>query len=188
MLSPQKTTSIEHAVYCLKKGGIIAYPTEAVYGLGCDPLHQQAVERLNAIKGRPLAKGFILIAENWEQVAPWTQPISEHIKTKILASWPGHTTWIFPASESAPDWLCGPNQTIAVRVSNHPVVQALCHQFNHPIISTSANHHREAPIRDLDLLIKTFAGEIDAIVEGALGREKKPSQIYNAVTGALIRS
>jgi len=178
---------IKKAVRVLHAGGIIAYPTEAVYGLGCDPQDQMAVYDLLAIKHRPLEKGLILIASEFKQLSPFIKPVSAQVMAKIQESWPGPHTWILPADENAPDWLTGNRDSIAVRVTRHPVAHRLCQQFGAAIVSTSANHHgKPALLTSLKVRIH-FANQVDFIVPGSVGPELKPSIIQDAISGEIIR-
>ncbi len=137
--------SIHRATRLLVQGQGIAYPTEAIYGLGCDPLNEYAVSDLLALKQRPVDKGLILIAASIQQLAPFLITSHSGILDKALATWPGPTTWIFPAQNWVPKWLTGHHSSLAVRVSKHPTVIALCKGFGGPIISTSANISAQQP-------------------------------------------
>ncbi len=182
--------TIEHAIEQLNTGEVIAYPTEAVYGLGCDPDNQQAVTKLLAIKQRPVSKGLILIAANYSQLLPFVadKAIPQERRYQIFSSWPGHVTWVLPASSSAPAWLTGDHKSIAVRVSAHPIVHQLCQTYGKPIVSTSANLAGESAITDYQQLLATLGLKLGAIVDGALGSAASPSQIRDAITGEIIRS
>lgn len=182
--------SIENVITPLAAGEVIAYPTEAVFGLGCDPDNEAAVLALLAIKQRPVEKGLILIAANFDQLRPYideTKISSERLE-QIFASWPGHVSWVLPASNHAPSWITGKFTTIAVRVSAHPVVQQLCLAFGKPLVSTSANVAGEPAITDYQQLKCTLGKQVAAIVEGPLGGAKQPSQIRDALTGEIFRS
>ncbi len=117
--------NLQQAVDVLQRGGVIAYPTEGVFGLGCDPDNQAAMLRLLAIKQRPIEKGVILIAANYEQLRPYIDEdqLTEQQLLQVLASWPAPLTWVMPASVDTPNWVRGQFDTVAVRVSNHPLVQ-----------------------------------------------------------------
>ena len=121
--------------------------TEGVFGLGCDPDEPSAIARLLQIKQREKNKGLILIAANFSQLEPYidVKAIAPAILDKIQQSWPGPVTWIVPKSERCSDWVSGQFDTVAVRVSDHPDVQALCHAFEKPVTSTSANLSGEPP-------------------------------------------
>lgn len=181
--------SIQDAVAALKNEQVICYPTEAVYGLGCDPDSEQAVAALLAIKQRPIEKGLILIADNYGQLLPYVDDakIPMDKRADIFSAWPGAITWLMPAKTTTPKWLTGDHATIAVRVTNHPVVKQLCQAFGKPIVSTSANVTGLEPVRSLSEAQQTFAESIASYVAGDLGSNTKTSQIKDAFTGTLIR-
>lgn len=180
---------IYRAVIALKKAGVIAYPTEAVYGLGCDPFDEKAVMRLLAMKKRSEKKGFILIAASWEQVQPLVRVPSVDVMCKVFASWPGHVTWLLPASEQAPPWICGDHQSIAIRVTAHPLANLLCSRFGKPLVSTSANLTKGTTVARTSTEVRQLFGQhIDYILEGKLGDQDKPSEIRDALTGEIIRA
>ncbi|OGT47498.1 MAG: threonylcarbamoyl-AMP synthase [Gammaproteobacteria bacterium RIFCSPHIGHO2_12_FULL_41_15] len=181
-------TSITEAIACLNRGGIIAYPTEAVYGLGCDPLSVEAVTRILQLKHRSIKKGFILIGASWEQLQSLVEPINPRALVQVLASWPGPMTWIFPASPEVPRWIRGDHTTVAIRVTDHPIAKRLCEGFGKPIISTSANVEGYPPLRDARMLHMTFGKAIDQIVEGPVGKSHRPTEMRDAVSGEVIRA
>ncbi len=176
---------IEDAATLIRRGGVVAYPTEAVYGLGCDPGDAQAVERVLAIKTRPEDKGLILIASTLQQLQAWIAPLSAAQRATIESTWPGHTTWVVPANANCPAILTGGRDTVAVRVSAHPVVRALCDAIDGALVSTSANRSGEPAIRETAAL-HGLTG-VDAIVDGPLGKAEKPSAIFRLSDGAKLR-
>jgi len=179
-----------NVVTALKQGLVILYPTEAVFGLGCDPDNQQAVEDLLAIKQRSVDKGLILIADNYSQLLPYIDDakIPMDKRPEIFSSWPGAVTWILPASKSTPKWLTGKFDSIAVRVSNHVDVKKLCLEFGKPLVSTSANLTGCEPVKSIEEAQQVFIDKNIFYVQGELGLDNKPSQIKDAMTGAVIRS
>ncbi len=179
--------SIKKAVNALQQGGVIAYPTEAVYGLGCDPFNHDAVARILTIKNRSIKKGFILIASEWMQVQRFVETIDPKALARVFATWPGPITWVFPANHHAPAWVTGEHKTVAVRVTNHPIANALCQRYGRPIISTSANIEGAPPIRNKHALEMLLGNKIDVIVLGNVGESHHPSQIRDAITGETIR-
>lgn len=182
---PQPT--LTDAVRCLQTGGVIAYPTEAIYGLGCDPFNSEAVTRLLQIKHRSIKKGFILIASAWEQIESLVEPIDPKALARVFASWPGPVTWIFPATAEVPFWVRGEHTTVAVRVTAHPLANALCTAFGKPLISTSANLDNFPPIRDARTLQMTFGNKLDLILSGPLGNSYRPTEIRDARSGEIVR-
>jgi L-threonylcarbamoyladenylate synthase len=171
----------------IRNGGLIAYPTESVFGLGCDPFDRAAVFNLLDIKERDWRKGFILVSHDFDNVMPLLKPLSQSIKRKVLDSWPGPTTWLLPAQEWVPSWLRGEHDSLAIRISGHPVVSALCARVGMPIISTSANRSGHRPAKYSWQLRARFGDELDYIVPGPLGTRKTPTIIRDAITDKTIR-
>ena len=180
-------TKLSTAVSLLRKGSIIAYPTEAVYGLGCDPFNESAVLNLLALKNRSITKGLILIAATLEQLMPYIVAIPKKQMQIVLKSWPGPVTWLFPKTPNLPYWISGNHPTVAVRVTAHPVASALCRAFGQPLVSTSANEAEHPPARHAEMVSKIFSDKIAGILEGDVGQLGKPTPIYDAMTGEVIR-
>jgi L-threonylcarbamoyladenylate synthase len=179
---------LRRAVETVKSGGVIAYPTEAVYGLGCDPLEHAAVRRIFALKQRDQAKGLILIASDISQLMPFIAELSTDILAKLKASWPGPVTWVVPAAPSLPFWLSGGRSTLAVRVTAHPIASALCESAGMALVSTSANRSGRPPARTA-LAVRTQLGDgVDEIVAGPVGGLNKPTEIREALTGKVLRA
>lgn len=177
---------IKNAVRHIKAGAVVAYPTEAVYGLGCDPLNETAVMSLLAIKQRPIEKGLILIASSLEQLRPYLA-LDQAIIDRIIPTWPGPVTWVVPAQPWVPKWLTGKHDSLAVRVTNHPIDRDLCAQFGSPLVSTSANPTTQPAIKDSRKLLKTFADSDIFIVHGKVGELGQETAIYDAVSGTRLR-
>ncbi len=168
-------------------GGLIAYPTEAVYGLGCDPLDPGAVLDLLALKSRPVHKGLILIAADYAQLPPYVTEVAAERMAEVLAGWPGPRTWLLPARPETPPWLTGEHRTLAVRVTAHPVASALC-QLTGPLVSTSANPAGRRPARDALTVRRYFGDALDAVVTGPVDKSRRPSAIRDAASGRLLRA
>ncbi|MFZ5656508.1 MAG: L-threonylcarbamoyladenylate synthase [Pseudomonadota bacterium] len=183
------TLNIPTAVAVLIRGGVLAYPTEAVWGLGCIPFDGEAVHRLLAIKRRPVEKGLILVAADvaqLEAVVDWSAlpaPRREAVQT----TWPGPHTWVVPARAAVPAWISGGRDSLAVRVSAHPVVAALCRQLGGPIVSTSANLTGEPPAFARDELSPALLALVDGVCEGEVGGLAAPTAIRDARTGEVLR-
>jgi L-threonylcarbamoyladenylate synthase len=182
---------IKQAALAVDSGGIIAYPTEAVYGLGCNPDNSEAVLRLLTLKQRPWEKGVILIASCIEQLEPYAQ-LNAALLKRITPTWPGPVTWILPAREDIPPLLHKESQgeanTIAVRVTAHPIAAAICDEVGHALVSTSTHVSNHLPARTPFQVRNIFHNEIDYIVHGATGNIKKPTEIRDAKTNRIIRS
>ena len=175
-----------NAIDYLRKGKIIGYPTEGVYGLGCDPWNEDSVSRINRIKKRGAGKVYLLVASHINQLTELVD--RDNIAKEVLQSWPGHTTWLIPAKKNTPEWLVDKSSgLIAIRVSKHPTIVELCNNFKNPIISTSANISGKENILDETSFIKTFSQTVDYFVKGNLGNSDKSSIIMNMITGEKLR-
>jgi len=183
------TLSVPDALAVLHRGGVIAYPTEAVWGLGCDPFSHAAVERVLALKQRPVEKGLIVVAAAVEQLASLVDwdALPPARFAEVRASWPGPHTWVMPATAHAPGWITGVHAGIAVRVSAHPVVAALCAGFGGPLVSTSANPAGAPPPSERAHFDDVLAGSVDAFVDGVTGGLDRPTVIRDACTGEALR-
>ena len=181
---------LDQAVEVLQQGGVIAYPTEAVYGLGCDPKNLSAVKKILEIKQRKKEKGLILVAANFEQLKPYLLPLEKDIEKKLLVGWEnqdGAVTWLVPAKKEVSVYLKGQFDTLAVRVSNHPIVKELCEAFNGAIVSTSANISTQEAARTSEQVKQTFGNKIDFILDGETNANAEPSEIRDALTDKIIR-
>lgn len=179
---------IRRAARALHDGGLVAYPTEAVYGIGCDPRSRSAVRRLLHMKQRSPRHGLILVAANEEQLAGYHAPVAAPLLQRMRASWPGPQTWIVPAAESCPLWLTGEHDGIAIRVSAHPVVRALCDSADMAIVSTSANRRGRPPARSALACRMRFGGQLDVVVSGRTDGSDKPTPIRDLLTDRLVRA
>ncbi len=180
--------STQSAGEVLSNGGVIAYPTEAVWGLGCDPQNEEAVHRILTIKQREVSKGLILVAANQEQISPLISSLTEDQRKLLNESWPGPVTWLLPDPDNViPSWIKGEHASVAIRVSAHPIVVELCQAFEGPIVSTSANQAGEPEIRSRLIIEEQFSDKIDAVVEGELGSSLQPSEIRDITSGAQLR-
>lgn len=182
--------TVDAAAALLRHGGVLAYPTEAVFGLGCDPHDRAAFERLFVLKGRPATQGVLLIAADFAQIEPYIErsAVPASVLEQVLASWPGPHTWIFPRSAHVPDWVAGAHAGIALRVTGHEPAAALCRAFGRPLVSTSANPHGEPPGRDLATLEHYFGERLDGVLDAPLGGLDRPTTIRDALSGAIIRA
>ncbi|WP_047049373.1 L-threonylcarbamoyladenylate synthase [Vibrio mexicanus] len=182
-------SNFEQVVSALKQGEVIAYPTEGVFGVGCDPDDTSAIEKLLEIKQRPVEKGLILIAASYEQLMPYIDEsqLTKEQLDKVHATWPGPVTWIMPASKQVSDWVSGQFDSIAVRVTDHPLVQKLCVEFGKPLTSTSANLTGEPPCMTTLEVEQQLGDRLVAILDGETGGRNKPSEIRDAKTSKILR-
>jgi len=179
---------ISQAVAQLKAGAVLAYPTEAVWGLGCDPENEDATLRLLAIKERPVDKGLILIAGALEQIEYLLAPLTPQQRQTVAAAWPGPTTWLIPdINDLIPRWIKGEHDSVAIRVTAHPLASQLCLAFGRPLVSTSANLAGQPAARSAEEVQAELGSRIDGLVEGELGQEAKPSRIIDLISGVTLR-
>lgn len=184
ILSPREAATILHS------GAIVAYATEAVWGMGCDPFDETAVLRLLALKQRSVDKGLIVIAASIDQLKPLIDfgKLPTERLTEVLSTWPGPHTWVMPAEATVPKWITGTHDGIAVRITSHQCVIALCDAFGGPLVSTSANRAGAPAPTTLEAFDPTLCASMDAIVPGATGTRARPSSIRDALTGASLRA
>lgn len=171
----------------LNQGGIIAYPTESCYGLGCDPRNRDAVKKILRLKRRPQAKGLILIAANFAQLSPFIAPLTPQQRAKAYSVWPGPHTWLMPTHRHCPKWLSGKHSSIAVRITAHPDTARLCKNVGMALVSTSANFSGGKAARTARECRRLFGNQV-LVVPGRIGRQRKPSTIQDFLTGHIIRS
>lgn len=181
--------SISLAVQSLDRGEVIAYPTEAVWGLGCDPFDEFAVAKILRLKNRSVDKGLILIASDISQLDFVLNDLSPEQRARLQSTWPGPTTWIVPNNASIPYWLSGKHNGIALRVSNHPLVQALCKRYGGPIVSTSANPQGKPAAKTHWQLERYFGSSADLsyVTKGVVGKRSRPSDIIDLLSESTIR-
>ncbi|WP_341891657.1 Sua5/YciO/YrdC/YwlC family protein [Variovorax sp. YR752] len=142
----------------IRQGGLVAYPTEGVFGLGCDPQSRASVEMLYALKSRPQAQGFLLIGAEVSQLEPYidTDRLGAQRYAEMRASWPGPITWVVPRSARTPAWLVGGHGGVAVRVTAHAPAAALCRAAGTALVSTSANPHGLAAATTVEQVLAYF--------------------------------
>ena len=167
------------------KGGIISYPTEAVFGIGCDPDNKLAVKKLLKLKQRPREKGLILIASNFYQVEKYLKPLPVSQKKYTQ---PSNITYIYPTLNTAPKWLTGDFNSLAIRITKHPIARDICLTLNSAIVSTSANISGQPPAITAKEVYEQFGDKIGLIIEGDVGDLLTPTEIRDSITGRIIRS
>ncbi|MBI3480366.1 MAG: Sua5/YciO/YrdC/YwlC family protein [Nitrosomonadales bacterium] len=170
----------------LKRGGLIAYPTESCYGLGCDPANRNAVQRLLKLKQRPQRKGLILISSSYKQVARYLQPITHDEQIKLKNGGAQAITYLMPVLASAPRWLRGAHDTLAVRLTAHPYAKQLCRTAHSALVSTSANRSGQRPAKTYAECRRLFGKQV-LVLPGRVGKRKKPSTIRSWADGRIIR-
>lgn len=179
---------LQRAAQIILAGGVVAYPTEGVWGLGCLPENEVAVMRILALKGRAVDKGLILVAGSEAQFAPLLADLDADQRCTLSASWPGPNTWLIPHGDRVPHWISGQHDKVALRVTDHPVVQALCSLCRSALVSTSANPQGLASAMSAKEVSNYFEGRIDALAPGETGARGKPSVIRDLLSGRELRA
>lgn len=178
------------AAALVRAGGVLAYPTEGVYGLGCDPLNHAAFEQIFALKQRPATQGVLLIAADFAQVERYIDlaKVPATVLAQVKASWPGPHTWVFPRTAAVPDWVAGAHPGIALRVTAHAPAAELCRACGMALVSTSANPHGQPPATSAQTVRDYFGDALDGLLDAPLGGLDRPTTIRDALTGAVIRA
>lgn len=180
---------IRHCADVIRSGGVIAYPTEGVWGLGCDPWQEDAVEYLISLKRRQPAKGLILISGDAAHFEPLLVHVAPDQRAQLLEKRARATTWLVPdPAQYFPGYLRGKHETVALRITTHPLVCALTAQLAHPVISTSANLSGHPAAQNALRVRQYFGNQLDALLPGQTAGDARPSQIIDLRSGAIIRS
>lgn len=183
----QAPTSPHRIAAHLRRGGLIAYPTESCYGLGCDPRNRNAVQRLLRLKRRPQHKGLILIASDFRQLSRYLQPLTPAEQEKLRDDGAQAVTWLMPAKPSCPRWLRGAHETLAVRLTAHPFARTLCRGVNSALVSTSANFGGQRPAKTYAECLRLFGRKV-LVLPGRVGKRRKPSTIRAWTDGRIVRA
>lgn len=187
MSTPQSQTGPLPGLHAyLRRGGVIAYPTESCYGLGCDPRNRRALRRLIRLKGRSAGKGMLLISDSYRHLQPFVGALDAADRERMLHAWPGPVTWIVPASGRCLPELTGGRATVAVRVTDHALAAALCRSLGTALVSTSANKSGRKPAKTAAQCRRMFGARI-RVVDGRIGARRRPSTLIDLATGTVLR-
>ena len=181
-------SSVSELADIIRTGGVIAYPTEAVWGLGCDPFNEAAVRRILELKSRPESKGLILIAGDQEELTPWRKKLTPEAAARLISLNETPISWVVPDTDLTPSWVKGEHQSVAIRLSQHKPVQALCKALEGVLVSTSANPAGLEPALSAEEVNAYFGNKVDAIYDAPLGKASQPSQIRDLLTDKLFRA
>lgn len=184
---PEMGQSIATAVATVQSGGTLVYPTEGVFGIGCDYRNQAAVMNVLHLKQRSASQGLVLIASHVQQILPLIRPEDRSHLARALKSWPGHATWVFPCTDLVPNWITGNFDTVAIRVSKHPTVKTLCDQHGHALVSTSANLSKQVTPKSCQEVKDIWGSQVNYYLNLPLGNQNKPSPIKLASNGEILR-
>lgn len=183
------SSDFQAAQDAFRHGQLLAYPTEAVFGLGCDPRNQEALQKLLALKQRPQDKGLILLAADYSQLLPFVddRAIPGSVRFAIFSQWPGFVTQLLPAAADVPEALRGAHDQIAVRITAFEPARQLCKALNSAIVSTSANRSGEPALRDADAVAAQFGDDLGWIMHQPTGGAERPSRIIDPISQRVIR-
>ena len=179
--------TLNRFVQAISRGAVFGYPTDTIWGFGCHPLIESSAARIQRIKRRPPGKGLILLSSRIEYCAAYIDADADTLRP-IREPLEKPTTWLVPASDFCPDWLCGPFPTVAIRITDHPLLQRICDQLEAPVISTSANRSGRATVRNALQMRRQFGDELDFIVTGFPAGTGRASEIKSLATGDVMRS
>lgn len=172
----------------LHKGAVIAYPTESVWALGCDPHNITAIKQLLSMKGREESQGFILVAGAWQEFSPYF-PNLFYKQIKLIKTLGTHPcSWLVEdTTDSFPVIIRGEHPKIAIRISHHKPIKKFTRLYGKPLVSTSANPSGQAPARTIKQLTSYFGEQISCVLPGPLGGWKNVSHIRDLETGKFLR-
>jgi L-threonylcarbamoyladenylate synthase len=178
---------IREAVRRIASGGIIAYPTETLYGLGCDPFNGPAVLRLLALKQRGIEQGLVLIASHFRQVESLLTAMPPAVRKRVMHPGRRPVTWVLPCLPDVPYWMRGSHYSLAIRITTHPVAAGLCDHWGGPLVSTSANIHGRRPATGPLSVHKAFHDQLDYVLHDPAAATNRPSEIRDGITGTILR-
>lgn len=178
---------LHHAREVIRNGGVVAYPTESCFGLGCHPKQHAAVQKILRIKRRSATHGLILIAGDIEQISSYIKILPNELKSKMAASWPSSTTWLIPAASWVPSWIRGDSDKIALRIPAHRLARQLCNYCGHALVSTSANRRGQRSARSATQVNRIFSNHVDFVLDAKCGSANRPSTIIDLLTDQIIR-
>ncbi|RME37696.1 MAG: threonylcarbamoyl-AMP synthase [Deltaproteobacteria bacterium] len=170
---------IGRAVEFLKQGGVIAYPTDTVYGIGCDIFNRKGLKKIYQIKQRDPRKPFSFICSDLSEVANYAQ-VSNFAFKIIKRHLPGPYTFVLEATRIVPDLLVTRQKTVGIRIPDHPIPMALVRELGHPLVTTSANLSEADVIEDPEDIEAALGRQLDCVIDG--GRlNGEPSTVISLV-------
>ena len=170
----------------IRQGGIIAYPTESCFGLGCDPRNRKAINKIIKLKKRSLNKNFILIGSSIKQFNYFLNPLNNSTSKNLFSKWPGPHTWLITANNRCPNWLKS-NSKIALRISSFSPCQILTKSLDMAITSSSLNLTGKIPLKNYRDVCRFLPKQVK-LIKGRVGKSKRPSVIQDFKTKKIIRS
>lgn len=178
---------LRYAADALHNAGVVCHPTEAVWGLAALPDDPSAVAKILRIKNRPWQKGLVVVTDRVDRIEQLLDGLPGSCREAVLTSWPGPATWVLPDRGLFPSWVRGTHQSVAVRVSDHPLTVQLCAAADSCLVSTSANPAGREPARDQVQAQRYFGAKVDYYLPGRTGALAQPTQIRDALSGEILR-
>ena len=161
---------IKTIIECLKDGGVIIYPTDTIYGLGCDIFHIKAIERISRIKNVDYRKSQLsFICYDLSDLSKYTKSISTPLYRMLKSHLPGPYTFILPASKEVPRLLQSKKSTIGLRVPSNNIARVILQELGHPILSASMPGEMVEEYTDPELIYENFKNLVDIVVDGGIG-------------------
>ncbi|WP_037587119.1 L-threonylcarbamoyladenylate synthase [Stenoxybacter acetivorans] len=171
----------------LKAGGVVAYPTESSYGLGCLPRHALGLRRIVQLKKRNQHKGLVLIGHDWASLRGLLHRLPENQEATLLTHWPAAKTFLLPAAKRVLPLLRGKGRsTLAVRIPDLETARFLCRAVGSALVSTSCNCAGKRACRQSREVCRQFGKRV-WIIDGRIGKQKQPSQIIDWASGKRLR-
>lgn len=158
---------ITRVVDILERGGVIAYPTDTTYGIGCSIMNKKGIEKIYSIKQREKKKPFSFICSDLSDIARYAK-VSNYQYKILKRLLPGAYTFVLPASSTVPDLLVTKQKTVGIRIPDNILCLAIVRQLGHPIITTSANRSGEEPIGDPLSVDRELGKQLDLVVDGGI--------------------
>lgn len=179
--------AIEEVVEVLKKGGIIIYPTDTIYGLGCDITNQKAVEKICRLRGiKPEKANFSFICSDLRHISDYVKPIDTATFRVLKKALPGPFTFIFNASNNVPKLLSSKKKTVGIRVPDNDIAREIVKLLGNPILSTSIRDDDEVIeySTDPELIHEKYEDSVDLVIDGGYG-DNEPSTVVDCTSGTF---
>ena len=178
---------LDKVINCLQDGGIVIYPTDTIYGMGCDIFKQKSIERITEILGdRKKKDSMTFICADLGDISNYTKPIPNHIFKTMKKVLPGPFTFILEANNNVPKLLQSKKKTIGIRIPDNPIILEIVRQLGHPILSTSVKDEDEIIeyTTDPELIYERFEDMVDIVIDGGYG-DNTPSTVLDCTSGDI---
>lgn len=179
---------ISQVVEILKSGGIIIYPTDTVYALGCDITNQKAITKICQLRGLDPSKAMLtFICKDFSQLSDYTMPIDNHVFRLLKKHLPGPFTFVFKANNSVPKLLKNKKNTVGIRIPGNPIVRALVEELGRPLLTTSLKSDDEILeyFTDPEDIYQDFGKHVDAVIDGGICGNV-PSTLVDCTSGEPV--